>query len=137
MAAGLVDDGDWPLVVVRWPATVASDAEVEDALARLAGFYGRRHAVLHDGMRAGGMTAHGRRRAAAHSNQYEEEVRRWVVASVVVSASPFTRAIIKTVQWMAPPPCPFRVFADPSEGREWLLQALRRAGLWRPSSLSP
>jgi hypothetical protein len=133
MAAGLVDDGEWPLVVVRWPPGMASDADVEEALARLASYYGRRHAVLHDGMHSGGMSAHARRRAAAHSNQYEDEVRRWVVASAVVAASTLTRAVIKTVQWMAPPPCPFRVFADPAEGREWLLQALRRAGLWRPS----
>src|SRR5256885_12344406 len=127
-AGGLVDDGDWPLVVVRWPEGTASDADVDEALARLAGYYGRKHAVLHDGMHNGGMSSHGRRRAAAHSNQYEEEVRRWVVASAVVSASSFTRAIIKTVQWMAPPPCPFRVVADPAEGREWLLQALRPPG---------
>jgi hypothetical protein len=132
MAAGMVDDGEWPLVVVHWPPGTATDGDVETILARLTTYYGRRHAVLHDGMHTGGMSAHARRRAAAHSNQYEEDVRRWVVASAVVATSSITRAIIKTVQWMAPPPSPFRVFGDLAEAREWLLQALRRAGLWRP-----
>lgn len=133
MAARLVDDGEWPLVVVRWPPDMAMDSDVEEVLARLATYYGRGHAVLHDGMHTRGMSAYARRRAASHSNQHEDEVRRWVIASAVVSASTLTRAIIKTVQWMAPPPCPFRVFGDFAEGREWLLQALRRAGLWRPT----
>jgi hypothetical protein len=130
----LVEDGDWPLVVVRWPPGNASDADVEEVLARLTTFYGRRHAVLHDGLRAGGMSAQAHRATVAHSLQHEDEIRRWVVASAVVATSAITRAMIKAVQWVAPPPSPFRVFADFSEAHEWLLQALRRAGLWRPSA---
>src|SRR3954447_10069029 len=115
MAAGLVDEGEWPLVVVRWPAGPVSDDEVEEVLTRLGSFYGRPHAVLHEGLHTGTMSAHARRRMAAHSSQYEEEIRRWVVASGAVAPSAITRALIKTVQWMAPPPCPFRVFSEPAE----------------------
>jgi hypothetical protein len=134
MAAAVVDDALWPLVVVRWPPGNASDSDVAEVLARLTTFYGRRHAVLHDGLRAGSMSAQARRGTVAHSLQYEDEIRRWVLASAVVASSAVTRAMIKTVQWVAPPPSPFRVFADFSEAREWLLQALRRAGLWRPGA---
>lgn len=137
MAGGLVDAGEWPLVVVRWPAGHATDADVEGVLATLGGYYGQRHAVLHDAVRAAGLSAHGRRLAVTHSLHHEEEVRRWVVASAVVADSAVTRALIKTVQWMAPPPSPFRVFGEFSEAHEWLLQALRRAGLWRPNSDVP
>jgi hypothetical protein len=137
MSVGLVDDAEWPLVVVHWPDAVATDEQVEEILTRLATFYGRPHVVLHDGLRTSGLSAHGRRLAAAHSAQHDDEVRRWVLASAGVATSAFTRALIKTVQWMAPPPCPYRMFADTAEAREWLLQALRRAGLWRPSPASP
>jgi hypothetical protein len=134
MAAGLVDDREWPLVVVRWPAEVATDDEVAEVLAGLSRAYGQKHVVLHDGIRSGGLSANGRRALAAHSAQNEDEIRRWVLASAAVAPSAFTRTLIKTVQWMAPPPCPFRAFGREEEAREWLLQALRRAGLWRPSA---
>jgi hypothetical protein len=133
MGAGLVDGGDFPLVVVRWPEMTVSEAEAEEVLRELSRFYGQKHTVLHDGVRTGGLNGAARKRLAQHSAQHEEEIRSWVVASAAIAPSLFTRSVIKTIQWMAPPPCPFRVFSDYQEAREWLLQALRRAGLWRPS----
>jgi hypothetical protein len=130
----LVEDGEWPLVVVHWPESVASEADAGEVLRLLTGFYGRPHAVLHDGLRAGGLSAGARRLVAAHTQRHEEEVRRWVVASAAAAPSAFTRALIKTIQWVAPPPTPFAVFASEREARDWLLQALRRAGLWRPAA---
>jgi hypothetical protein len=133
MGAGLVDVGEFPLVVVRWPEITAGEVEADEVLRELGSFYGQRHAVLHDGVRTGGLNAAARRRMAQHSSQYEEEIRSWVVASAAIAPSAFTRGMIKAIQWVAPPPCPFRVFSEHEDAREWLLQALRRAGLWRPS----
>ena len=99
----------------------------------LTRLYGQKHAVLHDGVRGGGLSASARKRLATHSAHYEDEIRTWVVASAAVAPSAWTRAIIKTIQWMSPPACPFRVFGEKEPARQWLLQALRRAGLWRPS----
>ncbi len=133
MGAGLVDAGEFPLVVVRWPETVVAEPEAEEVLRVLSGYYGQKHAVLHDGVRTGGLSSGARKRMAQHSSQHEEEIRTWVVASAAIAPSAFTRSLIKGIQWMSPPPCPFRVFSERDEAREWLLQALRRAGLWRPS----
>ena len=130
----LVQDGEWPLVVVSWPQRVVSEEEAEEVLRLLAACYGRAHAVLHDGLRAGGLSPGARRLLAAHSQRYEDEIRRWVVATAAVANSAWLRALIKTIQWVAPPPAPFAVFAAEHEAREWLLQALRRAGVWRPAA---
>jgi hypothetical protein len=133
MGAGLVDVGEFPLVVVRWPETTVGEVEADDVLRELSSFYGQKHAVLHDAVRTGGLNGAARRKMAQHSAQHEEEIRRWVVASAAIAPSAFTRGLIKAIQWVAPPPCPFRVFSEREDAREWLLQALRRAGLWRPS----
>ena len=133
MGVGLVDAGEFPLVVVRWPEATATEVEADEVLRALTGFYGQRHAVLHDGIRTGGLNTPARRKMAQHSAQHEDEIRQWVVASAAIAPSAFTRGMIKAIQWVAPPPCPFRVFSDREDAREWLLQALRRAGLWRPS----
>jgi hypothetical protein len=125
------------LVVVAWPSGPISDAEIEELLRTLARFYGRAHAVLHDGVRASGLTANQRRRMAQHAATYEEEVRRWVIASAAVATSPVVRGLITAVQWVAPSPCPFKAFSVRAEAEEWLLHALRRAGVWRPSPTSP
>jgi hypothetical protein len=132
MSERLVDDARWPLVVVNWPAVV-QDETLEEMLQLLAGYYGRPHAVLHDGMRARDMSAAQRRRLAQHSRTYEDEVRRWVVASAAVVPSAVLRGIIVMIQWAAPPPSPFRAFGEPAEAEKWLLHALRRAGLWKPA----
>jgi len=89
---GFVDEGRFPLVVVRWRSGVASDEEVDEMLRTLATYYGRRHAVLHDGLRIGGMTRAQRERIAQHTASYEEEIRRWVVASAAVAPSLLVRA---------------------------------------------
>ncbi len=128
---GWVDDARWPLVVVEWPRVIG-DEELEQVLAALASFYDRRHAVLHDGMRATGMTAAQRRRLARFSAAHEEDIRRSVVASAAVVKSALQRGIITMVQWAAPTPSPFELFAERAAAEEWLMRAPRRAGLWRP-----
>jgi hypothetical protein len=133
----LVDDGQWPLVVVNWPSGRLTNENVESALRMLASYYGRRHAVLHDGLRVTGMSAEQRRWAMQHSSWYDDEIRRWVVASAAVIESALWRGIIRVMQQVVPPPMPFRTFASRPAGEEWLLQALRRAGLWRPPSPQP
>ena len=72
----LVQDGEWPLVVVSWPQRVVTEEETEEVLRLLTGFYGRSHAVLHDGLRAGGLNAGARRALATHSQRHEDEIRR-------------------------------------------------------------
>jgi hypothetical protein len=130
---GLVDEARWPLVVVNWSGMPSND-DLDEALRVLTSFYDRRHAVLHDGLRAGGLSAEQRRRMSRHSTTHEEEIRRAVVASAAVVSSTFLRGIIALVQWGAPSPTPFRVFNERAPAEEWLLHALRRAGLWRPDA---
>ncbi len=137
MGAVLVDEGRWPLVVVRWPAGVATDEQVDEMLRELARLYGRQHAVLYDAVRAAGVTSRQRMRFSEHVSRYDAEVRQWVVACAAVAPSLFVRQLINTVQWVAPSPCPFKAFADRSEAEDWLYHALRRAGAWRPSAESP
>jgi hypothetical protein len=120
-----------------WPQRVVTEVEAEEVLRLLGACYGRPHAVLHDGLRVGGLSAGARRILTAHTQRHEDEIRRWVIASAAVADSPWTRALIKTIQWVAPPPSPFAVFASEEEAREWLLRALRRAGLWRPAGDHP
>ena len=127
----LVDESHWPLVVVEWPEGAASPAVVEEVLGKLASFYGRRHAVLHDGVRAGGMEARERQRVAKFVEQHSDEIKTWVVASAAVATSIVTRGIITAIQWVAPSPAPFKAFSDRAEAEEWLLQALRRSGVSR------
>ena len=133
----MVDEGRWPLVVVCWPAGPVTDAEIEELLRALSRYYGRSHAVLHDGVRSTGLTANQRRRMAQHAATHDEEVRRWVLASAAVVTSAVVRGLITAVQWVAPSPCPFKAFSERAEAEEWLLQALRRAGVWRPTTSPP
>jgi hypothetical protein len=133
MAGALVDDtSHWPLVIVEWPTGIAGPEMMDEVLQRLTKLYGRRHAVLHDGIRVGGMDARPRQRAAQHVEKYADEIKKWVVASAAVAPSMITRGIITAIQWVAPSPSPFKAFADRSEAEEWLLQALRRAGVVKP-----
>lgn len=129
MGSIVVEEAKWPLVVVRWPQAVPSDHDVQETLRVLTGMYGRPHAVLHDGVRAGGLTAAQRRMLSRHTAVYEEEVRRSVVAAAAAVPSSFLRGVIAMIQWVTPSPCPFRCFSRYGEAEEWLEQALRRAGL--------
>jgi hypothetical protein len=130
----LVDDAEWPLVVVNWPSGLLADEQLERALQLLATFYNRRHAVLHDGLSVTGMSAWQRRRLMQHSAQYEEVIRESVVASAAVIRSALWRGVIALIQRVAPTPSPFRMFGDRDEAHQWLVHALRRAGLWRPAT---
>jgi hypothetical protein len=132
MASMVVDDTRFPLVIVSWPMGHAKDADVAQTMAELATFYGRPHAVLHDGVRVGSISAAQRKIIANNTLVHEDEIRRWVTASAAVAPSALTRGIVSMIQWLAPSPCPFRAFAKRPEAEEWLLQALRRGGLWRP-----
>jgi hypothetical protein len=133
----LVDDEHWPLVIVNWPTGALDEEHVEAALRTLAGYYGRRHAVLHDGLRVTSINAEQRRRLAQHSTFYDDEIRRWVVATGAVIESALWRGVIRVIHQVAPPPVPFRTFGSRAAGEEWLLLALRRAGLWRPTAPQP
>jgi hypothetical protein len=136
--ASMVDDTRFPLVIVTWPMGHAKDADVVQTLAELASFYGRHHAVLHDGVRVASISAVQRKIIANHTLVHEDEIRRWVTAAAAVAPSALTRGIVSMIQWLAPSPCPFRAFAKRLEAEEWLLQALRRGGLWRPHApMSP
>ena len=130
---GLVEIEHWPLVVVNWPAGALGDATIEEALRTLTSFYGRPHAVLHDGLRAIDMGAAQRRRLMQHAAAYQEEIRSSVVASAAVVESAWWRGVIRVMQQLSPPVEPHRMFATRAEGEEWLRLALRRAGLWRPA----
>jgi hypothetical protein len=137
MGSIVVDEGQWPLVVVRWPQALPTDQELQDMLHVLARMYGRPHAVLHDGIRAAGLSAAQRKTLTRHTAQYEDEIRRWVVAAAAAVPSTFIRGIITMVQWVTPSPCPFRSFARYQEAEEWLVQALRRAGVTRQTPAPP
>jgi hypothetical protein len=130
--ASMVDDTRFPLLIVSWPMGHAKDADVAQTMAELASFYGRHHAVLHDGVRVNSITAAQRKIIAHNTLAHEDEIRRWVTASAAVAPSALTRGIVGMIQWLAPSPCPFRAFAKRLDAEEWLLQALRRGGLWRP-----
>jgi hypothetical protein len=134
---GLVDDERWPLVIVTWPTGALQNEDVETAMRTLATYYGRRHAVLFDGMQLTGLSGEQRRRMLQHAQWYEDEVRQWVVASAAVIESSLWRGVIRVIQQLAPPPVPFRTFGSRMQGEEWLLLALRRAGLWRPTTTHP
>jgi hypothetical protein len=134
VAMALVDESEWPLVAVNWPDGQLSDGVVDEALGALAGFYGRRHAVLHDGLRVLGLGLAQRRRMMQHAAAYQEDIRRSVVASAAVVQSAWGRGIIRVMQQVSPPVEPFRICAARPEAEQWLQQALRRAGLWRPSA---
>jgi hypothetical protein len=132
-----VDEGRWPLVIVTWPTGALSNEDVDTTMCKLATYYGRRHAVLQDGLKVTGISAEQRRRMMQHAQWYEEEVRQWVVASAAVLESALWRGVIRVIQQVAPPPMPFRTFASRAAAEEWLLLALRREGLWRPAPTHP
>jgi hypothetical protein len=133
--AALVDAERFPLVVVRWPAGQATDEQVDAILDQLSGFYGRRHAVLYDGVRFGGMSTWQRARFAEFSSEHDDDVRRWVIAAAASAPSRILRGILNGIQRVAPSPCPFQAFDSYGAAEEWLTLALRRGKLWPPETM--
>src|SRR5262245_25667871 len=100
----LVDDSGWPLVMVRWPDRTVTSEELDETLTMLARYYGRRHAVLHECLRASGLSPSLWMRVAAFAREYDDDIRQWVIASAVVAPSLLLRGVINTIHRLAPSP---------------------------------
>jgi hypothetical protein len=130
-----VDESRWPMVVIRWPATV-TDADVEDFLARSMAQLERRqrYASLHDGVRASGLDSKQRARMSEHTNTHRDALGQWMVAAAIVSPSAVVRGIVTAINWLSPPPFPQRQFAMRSQAEAWIqgmLSADRTAAFLR------
>lgn len=121
-----VDASAWPLVVLRWPAGVRGDAEVDGALARLEAIAARReaHGLLVDARDA-------RTPTPAQLGRILEVARRTgpssrCVAHAIVARSAGVRAIVDSIRWMTLTRARWAHFDELGPAEAWVGQTLAR-----------
>jgi hypothetical protein len=122
-----VDDGDWPLLVIRWPSGERSDAEVVDLFARLAPLGEREepHVTLVDAELAAPPTP--AQLGLLIAALKECPWRTHCVATALVARSARVRALADSLRWMHLTPTRYGHFVEIEPARVWLEQQLGRA----------
>lgn len=122
-----IEEGEWPLVTVRWEGAVA-DARLNAFLARMDAWLARgdRFALLIDSRGAAGMSPEQRSRLIGHMKQRAGQTSKLLVQAIVLD-SLLQRTLFYGVNLIFPNPFPSRVFAEPEPARAWLLQTLAAA----------
>lgn len=120
-----IDDRDFPILVVSWPAVVDLgdiDAHFDEML--LLARRGRIGVVV-DMTASGTPSAAYRKYAARRLAGLYAEVGDRVAAVAHVIASPLVRAMLSSVYWFSPPPFSATTMATVEEARAWVQARLR------------
>jgi hypothetical protein len=123
----LHDATRWPLLRVTVPAENPDAAGFERHLAAVDAVLARRQpfTVVVDARAGRGMPAWQRDRLRTHRRAVFFETQRYQRAVAFVVTSAFQRAILGAILWLAPEPCPSRIFVTLDEAESWARSHLR------------
>lgn len=126
----IIDESEWPILVVRWPneLTLAEVDEHFEEMLALA-LRGGPIAVLVDMTGAGIPPAHHRQHAAKKLAEVYAESGDRIAGVAHVIRSPLVRGVLTAVYWVSAPPFPKEVFGTRAEALDWCRSRL-------PSSLT-
>jgi hypothetical protein len=131
MAAIVLDDSSFPLIVSRFPASW-DEAELQAYFAAFVALHGRERPFVHisDISQAESMSKAGMRRKATDFMAAERErSARLCKGAVQVAPSTLLRGAITAIQWITPPPYPHAVVATWAEALVWVKARAKDAGL--------
>jgi hypothetical protein len=134
MAAIVLDDSSFPLVVSRFPSTW-DEQELDAYFAAFVRLHAREKPFLHisDVSLAENMSKAGMRKKAADFMATERErSARLCKGAVQVAPSTLLRGAITAIQWVTPPPYPHAVVATWGEALTWVKARAQDAGLKLP-----
>ncbi len=135
MARVLIDDSQWPLVLITWPEHPVTDEDVDVFVAERRKQVPRgKHVTLHLTEGGSGLRSRQRRRMAEYLREDAELVRGRLLASALVARNPVIRGMITALSWLTSPPFTQRVFADRASAEAWLSEVLVEAGVWSAPS---
>jgi hypothetical protein len=129
MGAPVIDESEWPLVVVIYPRIMRIDEE-EKYYERLAGYLdrGERFAVLLDARPADVPNALERARIVAFWQKTAKLSARYLAGVALVVKTTLGRGVLSAVLWLYTPPFAIRTFSSLFEARKWLGERLTAAG---------
>lgn len=121
-----IDEGGWPLVVVRWEGEI-TDATLHAFLSQMDAWLARqeRFGLLLDSRGAKGMSPEQRARVIGHMKQHAPRTAPYLVQAIVLD-SLLQRTLFFGINLIFPNPFPSKVFAQPEPARQWLLSQLER-----------
>ncbi len=128
MACVFVDESEWPVVMVRWPADATNEeigAHFDYMLVLLA--RGEPFVVIVDMDSIRRQSAAKRKLAGARLAELEASTSPVLVAVAYVADHWLARAVLTTITWMSPPPFPTREFRTVDKARQWGVGMLRQA----------
>jgi hypothetical protein len=122
-----LDDSQWPLLVVTYPA----DPPLEDVVSvfsEVDAFYKRNSdhfAWVVDASRVQHTEAKARKATSEHEARSKDHMRQFNCGTAFIIKSTLVRGILTAIFWLAPPAYPYEIFSDLASARDWSLRQLR------------
>ncbi len=130
MAAILIDESRFPLVVVTFPGSY-SDQEFDRYLETMSGLLQRRtkNVTVLDARQSGSPPAKQRAKQAAWMKDNRALLEQYSCGSAFVISSPIVRGALTAILWLQPMPVAHTVVATLAEAEQWAATRLRAAGV--------
>jgi hypothetical protein len=117
------DETRWPLVVI--PSPGGRDPESIDQDSFYEEFHrfrvkGKRALFVHDLRDVQRMDARRRRRFVEWAKLHSPTARELIIGYAVLIDSKIMAGVVTAVLWFMRPPCPMKVFSNPSDAEAWL-----------------
>jgi hypothetical protein len=124
----VIDETRWPLVRVVVPARHAPLEELDRHLSRIDAILARHqpYVVVIDFRGSGSLPAEQRERIRKQRRAAFCEAQQYQRAMAFVVDSAIQRALLGALMWLAPEPCPTRVFTSADEADAWVTSFVAR-----------
>ena len=128
----IVDEREWPLLVVRWGTESPTDEQFQAYLDHYAALLGRgqRYAIVFVTEPSAPMTKskHAKLQATWMKEHYDE-LQKFCVGSAFVLPSPVMRGVLKAILAMQGMPVEYVVVSDEASGMEWAKSRMAKEGV--------
>jgi hypothetical protein len=123
----VIDRSRWPLVVLTVPATDPDMPAYERHLVELRALTDSREpfVLVLDARAGGSIPPDQRERLRRHRRETFHERQMYQRAFAMIAESAFQRAVLQAILWLAPEPCPAKIFSTMAEAEAWVTPFLR------------
>jgi hypothetical protein len=121
MPSSLISLEEWPLVIVTFLKSTTSE-EYDRYIREIEQIRRRREPwayILH-ARNTGPMTAAHRQAYTASARRAADLIRQYLRCAAFVFTNPIVRGCLTAVQWLAPPPYPWKIAGTMEEARAWV-----------------